>query len=401
MASTARQGTHERRILRRSRLGCRNCKLRKLKCDESKPHCRRCTSFGVLCNYALSVPDLQPIAPGTGKSLMARGRTPLLSPPVGSPVWSSDASTHFQMNAKCQDFVTRYLGRSLLTPHDPNMCQVNRRLLKLAFAYPCLMHASLAVALTYDRSLNTSSPSPRTVEECYHWSQGTVLLNKRLEEPIDPEDRDPIWGTAAALAILSFASPDASTPEESWPMTTSGQSDLDWVRMSKGKMSLWHIVNPLRPDSIFSIMTGTYAQMNSPMPEKGAGGIPIPLAAACLLNESSTAETSPYFSAAHAVSHILDLPDDDISTGNTEIFRRCIHGRFQELLRNRDPVALLLLYLYYRKAGRSIWWIELRARVECPSICLYLQLHHRDNLLVQALLPGGAFAEIHTWHDRP
>jgi hypothetical protein len=254
------------------------------------------------------------------------------------------------------------------------------------------MHASLAVALTYDRHLNGSLNCRRTLEECYHWSQSTVLLNKRLREPIETKDKDPIWGTAAALAILTLSSPDACTPEQAWPLKSSS-SDLDWVRMSKGKMSLWNTVNPLRPDSIFSVMAATYAQINAPLPEGGIDGIPMALAAVCNLTDTSTAETNPYFHAAHAVSHILDLPDSEVTTGPSELFTRSIHGSFKDLLRNRDPAALLLIYLWYRKASRSIWWVELRARVECPSICLYLRLYHGDNRAVHAFLPGGALAE--------
>lgn len=254
------------------------------------------------------------------------------------------------------------------------------------------MHASLAVALTYDRHLNGSLDGRRTVEECYHWSQSTVLLNKRLREPIRTEDKDPIWGTAATLVILIFSSPDACTPEQAWPLKSSGPSDLDWLRMSKGKMSLWHIVNPLRPGSLFGVMAATYAEMNAPLPNEGIDGIPAALATACNLTVSSTSETNPYFHAAHTVSKILDIPDSEVTTGQTQLFMRSIHGLFEDLLRARDPVALLLLYLWYRKVSRSIWWIELRARVECPSICMYLRLHHKRNGAVQAFLPGGAFA---------
>lgn len=262
-----------------------------------------------------------------------------------------------------------------------------------AFQYPFLMHASLAVALTYDRHLNSSSDHRRSLEECFHWSQSTTLLNKRLQEPIKTKDKDPIWGTAAALAILSFSSPNASTPEESWPLKSSDNFDLDWLRMSRGKMALWDIVNPLRPDSLFCIMAATYAHMDSPLPERGLDGIPSALIAICLLEDSSTAGNNPYFHAAHAVSRIFALPDSEVKTGDSQIFTRTIHDHFEELLRKRDPVALLLLYLWYRKVGRSIWWIELRARVECPSICLYLQLYHKGNDSVQAFLPGGALAD--------
>ncbi|GFF35108.1 predicted protein [Aspergillus udagawae] len=392
MASARPREVRERRTLRRSRFGCRNCKLRKLKCDETKPHCKRCSSFGVLCNFMSNVPDLQPIAADTGRPLVVRGKAELQAP-VASAVWMSDEFTFYQLNAKCQDFITRYLGRSLITPDDPNMIHINRRLLRLAFAYPFLMHASLAVAFTYDRHLNSSLGCRRSLEECYHWSQSTALLNRRLREPIEAKDKDPIWATAAALAILTFSSPDACTPEESWPLKSSGYSDLDWLRMSNGKMALWHIVNPLRPDSLFSVMAATFAIMHSPLPEKGIDGIPRALAALCLLNDASTARNNPYFHAAHGVSQILDLPDSEVTTGQTQLFARSIHGPFEELLRKRDPIALLLLYLWYRKAGRSIWWIGLRARVECPSICSYLRLYHRGNAAVQVFLPGGALAD--------
>ncbi|KAF7114476.1 hypothetical protein CNMCM5793_008780 [Aspergillus hiratsukae] len=333
-----------------------------------------------------------PIAADTWRPLVVRGKAEL-QPPVASAVWTSDESTFYQLNAKCQDFITRYLGRSLITPNDPNMIHVNRKLLRLAFAYPFLMHASLAVALTYDRHLNSTLGCRRSLEECYHWSQSTVLLNSRLRQPIEAKDKDPIWGTAAALAILTFASTDACTPEESWPLKSSDHSDLDWLRMSNAKMSLWHIVNPLRPDSLFCVMAGTFAQMHSPLPERGIDGIPRALAAVCSLRDSSTARNNPYFHAAHAVSQIRDLPDSEVTTGQTQLFTRCIHGTFEDLLRKKDPVALLLLYLWYRKASRSIWWIELRARVECPSICSYLRLYHKGNVAVQAFLPGGALAD--------
>ncbi|PYI08669.1 hypothetical protein BO78DRAFT_364492 [Aspergillus sclerotiicarbonarius CBS 121057] len=371
----------------RSRFGCRNCKLRKLKCDEAKPQCKRCRSFGLLCTFMSNIPDLQPVAAERGRPLAVR-------PPPTNAVWTSDASTSYQLNARSQGFITRYLGQGLITPDGSNMIQVNRKLLELAFTYPFLMHASLAVALTYDRHLNGSG-CRRTLEECYHWSRATVLLNKRLREPIETKDKDPIWGTAAALVILTFSS-DAYTPEQAWPLKSS-DSDLDWLRLSKSKMLLWHTVNPLRPDSLFHVMAATFAEMQSPLPERGIDGIPTALAAVCNLTDSSTAETNPYFHAAHAVSQTLDLPE--ITTGQSQVFMRCIHGSFEDLLWKRDPVALLLLYLWYCKASHSIWWIELRARVECPSICLYLQRYHQENDAIQSFLPQGALAHVLSWNS--
>lgn len=80
-----------------------------------------------------NIPDLQPVASDTGRPLVARGKAEI-QPPFTNVVWTSDASYSYQLNARCQDFITRYLGRSLITPDDPNMIQVNRKLLELAFS---------------------------------------------------------------------------------------------------------------------------------------------------------------------------------------------------------------------------------------------------------------------------
>lgn len=79
-----------------------------------------------------NVPDLRSVTEGSVEPLIVRKRVKL-QPPLSNAVWTSDTSTSYQLDAKCQDFVNRYLGRSLITPNDPNMIEVNRKLLILAF----------------------------------------------------------------------------------------------------------------------------------------------------------------------------------------------------------------------------------------------------------------------------
>ncbi|KAH7081927.1 hypothetical protein BKA63DRAFT_463531 [Paraphoma chrysanthemicola] len=52
----------KRRVHAKSRKGCRNCKIRRVKCGEERPHCKMCKSFGVECSYggadaALRIPS--------------------------------------------------------------------------------------------------------------------------------------------------------------------------------------------------------------------------------------------------------------------------------------------------------------------------------------------------------
>lgn len=41
----------KRRAHRKSRTGCKNCKLRRTKCDEVKPACTSCLRFNITCSY--------------------------------------------------------------------------------------------------------------------------------------------------------------------------------------------------------------------------------------------------------------------------------------------------------------------------------------------------------------
>lgn len=47
----------KRKTHRKSRSGCRNCKLRRVKCDETRPACRNCIGLLVICNYDSTTPS--------------------------------------------------------------------------------------------------------------------------------------------------------------------------------------------------------------------------------------------------------------------------------------------------------------------------------------------------------
>lgn len=48
---TKKPALRKRKPHRKSRSGCRNCKLRRVKCDETRPTCRNCIGQCVICNY--------------------------------------------------------------------------------------------------------------------------------------------------------------------------------------------------------------------------------------------------------------------------------------------------------------------------------------------------------------
>ena len=249
------------------------------------------------------------------------------------------------------------------------------------------MHVTLAMTATHDRYLSTPATGRRTVPETYHRSQCAALFNRKLSQPIQPEDRDPLWATAASLGIIALSSVEASTPEEAWPLKTSELSDLEWLRMSEGKMAVWNLTDPLRPGGIFRAMSEEYAQLFSPIPSAGIDGVPSALSRLCDLDVSSTAETNPYFAAVHTLAQLQNLLSDQITMSRALTFVGHMQRSFKTLLQEKDPVALLLLALWYTKARRSVWWFEHRATVECQAICLYLQRYHQSNSAIQESIP--------------
>lgn len=150
---------------------------------------------------------------------------------------------------------------------------------------------------------------------------------------------------------------------------------------------MWDLTDPLRPDSIFSFMAADYAQLSCPLPSAGIDNVPSALARLCDLDMSSTAENNPYFTVVHTLVQLQNLSSDQITTVRFLSFVYHMQGPFKDLLQGKDPVALLLLALWYVMAPRGAWWIECRATVERQSICSYLQRYHRSKRAIQALLP--------------
>ena len=251
------------------------------------------------------------------------------------------------------------------------------------------MHGTLAVTAVHDRYLGVTPTHHRSLRESHHWSECTTLFNKWLsQQPIKEEHKDPLWAAAGTLGILTFSSVNICVPEEAWPLGPSDSSDLEWLRLGTGKMTLWHLVNPLRPESVFRIMSKTFTHMHRPLPSKGTDGVLVELVQLCGLDESSTQENNPYFMFAHSLSWLLEVPKGDVvSEDRVMAVLSRMHNEFGACLEKKDPVALLLLCLWYNRARQSKWWIDFRAKYEIPAIYIYLQRYHKDNGAIQALIP--------------
>lgn len=212
------------------------------------------------------------------------------------------------------------------------------------------------------------------------------LFNEALSTPIRPADRDALWATAALISLAAMCKDVGAHPEQAWPCKSTETSDLSWLNMSKGKMAVWDLTDPVRPGGLFHPMADTYAAVATPLPSKGIAGVPAALVELCNLDSMACVENTPYFAAVHAIAQVRAANGKTSLKTRALAFMGHMQPAFKVLLHAKDPVALALLASWYTKAWTAAWWIERRAVVECASICLFLRRWHATDCRIQRFL---------------
>lgn len=236
--SSLDQGKRRRRAHQKSRRGCGNCKLRRVKCDETQPRCNKCTSFGVSCSYD-GTPDELQLAMKGSFVIEAPQRSPVslnqtILNMINTPLILHSASSGatgplYELREDDLRTMSKFQSRTVFSIGTKESVHIfHKEWFRIACQHPMLMHIVLALTLMHDRYLSGFADSPQSVAEAYHYYEGTKLFHHALLKPIKPSERDALWASAALLGVLQFASIDAKTYEEAWPLKPPSESDLDW-----------------------------------------------------------------------------------------------------------------------------------------------------------------------------
>lgn len=239
----------------------------------------------------------------------------------------------------------------------------------------------------HDRHLGIGSRTKQSAAIAFHCSRGAALLNSRLSGSINPSERDALWACAGLLGASTFASVEATTPEEAWPLKSErSSSDLDWLKMSESKKAIWKIADPSRPDSIFHSLLPDVMRFSSVLPcslsESELRCLPLELVQLCGLAVDSTQalRDNPYVASASFLARAINVECTTSNVGVFFGFFGCMHPNMKQLICQRDPVALLLVAYWYVKMGQCRqWWIWRRSRLEGMAICRYLRKHYGDD----------------------
>ena len=248
------------------------------------------------------------------------------------------------------------------------------------------MYSILALVSSHSRYLGGQHDKSDYIREVQYSRRCAVLFRDWLSRPILDKQKDAIWGTAVILSIITFASIKVTSFKQAWPLVSENPDDLQWLRLKASDSALWTIADPTRPESAFRGISKVLPELGQPLPESGSAGVRSRLASICGLCMESTAASNPYFSFVHALSGMMSIPIGSATLGQAYMVIGAITNHQIALLEARDPVALLLLYLWYKRARHTRWCIDLRARYEVPAIRTYLQQFHMENIEIQTYL---------------
>ncbi|EFY92349.1 hypothetical protein J3458_000964 [Metarhizium acridum] len=384
----------QRKAHRKSRLGCANCKLRRVKCDEAKPSCRPCLASGFICNYSRSAPDLQFSQAGVFKVDLGmpveKTPNPSLhkSIPLALPVAGKLGS--YELREPDLKNLEHFLNSTASTLGEGRgvfETWYSQGVLGLSNSYPFLLHIFLVLSQLHEMHEKSAVAHAPRRSLAFHWYHGTALFHQMLSRAstapvLSSSERDALWMSAAMLGAAAFAYLGSLDPSDAWPLKERSSTDLDWLRMSHGKRVVWELADPSRPESLFRRMTAY--QSRDPPPSASSPirphALPSLFYSVFDIGPPSTPDGNPYHAAAALISQLLPVEPTPHNIHHFLSFLSQIDARYQVLVQDKDPRAMILLLYWMAKVVLyPMWWTRRRTLYEGLAICIYIERHHGHN----------------------
>ncbi|EOO03807.1 putative transcription factor cys6 protein [Phaeoacremonium minimum UCRPA7] len=384
----------KRRAHTKSRRGCGNCKLRRIKCDEAKPRCKKCLEYGVACNYGPAG------GVSTGELVLSFGGVSHIEPPRKaavstnqtmmdminyslrqSPTSAQGVALVYQLDMDDMQLLDKFHSRTVLSiGTDKTRSLYQAESFRLACMHPFLMHLVLGFTIMHDRSLSPKTKR-QTHSELYHWYYGTAIFNSKIPAPLTRSEKDAMWISSTILGAGSIGSIDATDAEECWPLKDRPSTEPDWLTMSEGKNEIYQLADLASSESGLKQLVDVCVDDFFSSTSKGAflRYLPQELVEVLGLTDPSSYATSPYYVSADILSRLMPFEYTESTLLKFITFLSHMTPEFKNLFNARDPGALLLMAYWFAKAcSYQLWWSWRRTVLECQAICLYLERNHGD-----------------------
>ncbi|KAK7515552.1 hypothetical protein IWZ03DRAFT_206152 [Phyllosticta citriasiana] len=221
--SDAERKVSSRRSHRKSRLGCANCKRRRIKCDERRPSCTNCVRHAIHCDfvhsasqasrasvglsYSTSPSDqLTPTEPSLalGNTPTAPGSTP--SPYMGTSTTSSSAQGPSGLNVAQLELFHNYCTSTAYTlytlPGLQNFWRVNAP--AIGFSYPFVLHGLMAMSAVHLSKFDQERREYFQRQMDHHWDIAIRAATSALSH-VDSENGHALFIFAVIASFVALA----------------------------------------------------------------------------------------------------------------------------------------------------------------------------------------------------
>lgn len=248
------------------------------------------------------------------------------------------------------------------------------------------MYTILAVGMLH---LNRASPSKeRSIAESYFWQHALQHYQKALSSKISKENVDALLSSCMLMSVMTVC-PENFQPTDSWVLTNKPEA-MNWLCLQSGLRCILTLASPYIPSSIWAAAFAGIGKEEDEIfdnPQQGREGLDPDLADLCGIDDYTTENTNIYYSPLRILTPLLKLERDAPNSGHCTSFMGRLECDFVNLLRERDPPALIILAHWMGlMCCLSQWqpWIEGRIRGECVAICMFLE-HSNDPRILRLL----------------
>ncbi|KAJ8128897.1 hypothetical protein O1611_g4734 [Lasiodiplodia mahajangana] len=391
-------------------------------CDETKPSCKKCDAFSVVCCYGSKFSPEGLLAKQSFRvHIGTTSPSVMQSPPAPLPVSGSRHSLEtYQLVARDISLIERFQRRTVWTLGTGATHHVYAaKTLPLAFTNPLLMHAVLAMAEMHDLAMGPFG-SRKPYSLTYHWYHAVSSMRQYLNNPIAPSECDLLWVSANLIGIGSLACVEERSPEEAWPLRPPSPADLSCLSLCGGQKLIAQLISPMTEDSAFYLPAMEMCNLSNwvsglstaetegeerstqwlPKEFEAFFGVSFSHSHSCTMSNDNNRrdddgglqydqdnninqdrtrginniQMNPYHAAVKAAVELFERELDEENFLMHVSFVRALDAPFRQLLIDKDEKAMLvLLYWYAKMCDRRVWWLWKKCCIEGLAICRYLE----------------------------
>ncbi|KAH8707658.1 hypothetical protein GQ44DRAFT_752829 [Phaeosphaeriaceae sp. PMI808] len=205
----------KRRPHRKSRFGCKNCKIRRVKCDERKPECTNCRHRQIRCNFVTNP------TPSPSHTLSAE---PIASPDEASPV-SSDLSL---AEIELMYHWTTSTAKTL-SAHDVGAVFWQTNVTELGLTHHYVLHLIFAITALHLAYCRPARYDEYTAKANQHYAKAILVVTSELSQ-LNQRNCDAVLLSVQLISFIGWAR--GPQPGEFLAFGASQRSE--WLMMFRG-----------------------------------------------------------------------------------------------------------------------------------------------------------------------